>query len=86
VRKLAAGLVLLSALAGCTTEEPAPVGCTAADLQDLVGQSETVLATMKFAVPLRVIHPGDMVTMDFQPNRLNFHIDDSGKIEKIECN
>nr|WP_255697333.1 I78 family peptidase inhibitor [Sinirhodobacter sp. WL0062] len=76
----------MSALAGCAPEEPAPAGCTAADLQDLIGQSETVLASMKFAVPLRVIHPGDMVTMDFRPNRLNFHVDASGKIEKIDCN
>lgn len=86
MRNIVSSLMLVSALAACSPEEPAPTDCTAADHQALIEQSETVLETMTFAVPVRVIHPGDMVTMDFQPNRLNFHIDAGGKIEKIECN
>ena len=62
MRNIVSSVILLSALAACSPEEPAPADCTAADHQALIGQSETVLETMKFAVPLRVIHPGDMVT------------------------
>jgi predicted small lipoprotein YifL len=59
--------------------------CGAAELQDMVGQSRDVLATMKFAVPVRVIEPGMAVTMDFQANRLNFAIGEDGTITSITC-
>ena len=59
--------------------------CGAAELQDMVGQSRDILATMKFAVPVRVIEPGMAVTMDFQPNRLNFAIGEDGTISSITC-
>ena len=86
MRNIISSVMLLSALAACSPEEPTSTECTADAHQNLIGQSETVLATMKFGVPVRVIHPGDAVTMDFQPDRLNFIIGESGKIEKIECN
>ena len=60
--------------------------CGAAELQDMVGQSKDVLARIKFAVPVRVIEPGMAVTMDFQPNRLNFAIGEDGTITSITCN
>ena len=86
MRNSLATAFLMSVIAGCSPDTPAPAGCAAPDLQYLVGQPEDVLTTMKFGVPIRVIHPGDAVTMDFQSDRLNFIIGESGKIEKIECN
>lgn len=59
--------------------------CGASELQDMVGQSRDVLATMKFAVPVRVIEPGMAVTADFQANRLNFNIAEDGTIASIAC-
>ena len=35
---------------------------------------------------LRVIKPGQMVTKDFRTDRLNVHIDDNRKINKINYN
>jgi Peptidase inhibitor I78 family len=59
--------------------------CGAAELQDMVGQPKTILQTIKFAVPVRVIEPGTAVTADFSPNRLNFEIAADGTITKIAC-
>ena len=59
--------------------------CGAPDLQFLRGQPETVLQTMKFGVPVRIIQPGMAVTMDYNPTRLNIEIDESGNIFRISC-
>ena len=34
---------------------------------------------------LRVIRPGDMVTMDFRGDRLNVHLTGDGRIERFAC-
>lgn len=34
---------------------------------------------------VRVIRPGDMVTRDFRPDRLNVELDDEDKVTKIYC-
>jgi len=52
---------------------------------DLVGKPHTVLATMKFSTPIRVIFPGTQVTSDNVSNRLNFKIDKKGNIAGITC-
>lgn len=91
------GFLLPFALAACVESEAPPdpgvinpsmppIGaCGAPDLQYLVGQSETVLQTMKFAGPVRIIRPGMAVTMDYSENRLNIEIDDSGNISRVSC-
>jgi Peptidase inhibitor I78 family len=83
---LAAGIALL----GCTMTAPPPVktipaGCGAEGLQTLVGQPESVLAAMTFPTPVRIIHPGDAVTMDFSPARLNITVDRNGRIDRVYC-
>lgn len=87
---LGLALTLAACVGGAKAPPPAPDrniadACGAAELQDMVGQSRDVLATMKFAVPVRVIEPGMAVTMDFQPNRLNFTIAEDGTIASITC-
>lgn len=79
-------VLLLMACAGQSQDVKGIGGdCGAADLQDLVGQPESVLQTMRFAGPVRVIHPGQAVTMDFSPARLNIIIDEQGKIAEVRC-
>jgi hypothetical protein len=83
------------ALAACQPAPPVDAGaapngfgvdaCGAAELQDMVGQPKTVLAVMKFAVPVRVIEPGTPITADFMPNRLNFELGADGRIARIGC-
>ena len=50
-----------------------------------IGQDASVLDTARFANPVRVIRPGEAVTMDFNPQRLNFELDGLGEIERIRC-
>lgn len=59
--------------------------CGAEDLQDLVGQKATVLETMRFSTVVRVIRPGEAVTMDFAAQRLNLEVDESGLIARVHC-
>lgn len=78
---------LIGALSACK-EEPAPVAegvCNASELQDLVGRPDTVLDTMRFSGPFRVIRPGTPVTMDYRQDRLNIEIDLEGRIVRVYC-
>jgi Peptidase inhibitor I78 family len=70
---------------GPPEQAPGVDACGAAELADMVGQPKTILQTMRFAVPVRVIEPGTAVTADFQANRLNFEIAEDGTIAKIAC-
>ncbi|MBE2275038.1 MAG: hypothetical protein IAE87_01950 [Rhodobacteraceae bacterium] len=65
--------------------EPDPDACGAAALQGLVGQDRSVLATMRFDRPVRVVEHGMAVTMDFSAERLNFWLTKAGKIETVTC-
>ncbi|MZQ91048.1 hypothetical protein GVY41_18175 [Frigidibacter albus] len=92
-RHLAGGAALLL-LAACVTEGgsgpapgPGPVAdaCGAAGLQRLVGQPASTLETMRFSQQLRVINPGQMVTMDYLEARLNIAIDEQDRISRVYC-
>ena len=73
-------------LAGDTLPMPgASDRCGATALGALIGQPESVLATMRFAQRVRVIHPGDAVTMDYSARRLNIEIDSTGRIDALHC-
>jgi Peptidase inhibitor I78 family len=88
-------ILALPLLAACqSAPAPQPVAvddgfgvdaCGAAELQDMVGEPKSILETMKFAVPVRVIEPGMAVTADYSPDRLNFEIAEDGTIAKIAC-
>ena len=80
-------------LAACTMDMPPPVmpppdpvnQCGAADLQGLVGQPAAVLETMRFSQPIRIILPGQAITMDYSPNRLNIEINEADRIARVSC-
>jgi hypothetical protein len=83
-------LVALILLAGCTAAQaPLPPQtedtCGAAQFADLIGQNATALERTLILGPVRVIRPGDAVTMDLRPDRINFNIGPDETIQRIAC-
>lgn len=85
--------------AGCTPVapvEPIEIGrpgiilpelsdtCGAGPLAELIGQNFSVLSGLPIS-DLRVIMPGQMVTTDFSPSRLNAEVDSLGIIRRLYC-
>ena len=64
---------------------PADDTCGASGLVSYIGQDASVLDAARVANPIRVIRPGDAVTMDFNAQRLNFELDELGEVERIRC-
>lgn len=66
---------------------PAPEDdtCGGGDYAALIGQSATELETVLIMKMVRIIRPGDFVTMDFRLDRLNFELDESDIIVRIFC-
>jgi hypothetical protein len=70
--------------------EPAADACGAGKLSSYVNQlaSDDTLAQIRSAASsqtIRVIRPGDAVTMDFRADRLNVEIGDTGRIRLLRC-
>lgn len=66
--------------------DPTPVNaCGALDLQFLVGERASVLETMRFSQQVRVIRPGQAVTMDYSPARLNIEVNSAERISRVSC-
>ena len=82
-----AASILLSACVQDTAPLPDPpdASCAAERLQHLVGQPDSAFDPSGLDEPVRIIHPGDAVTMDFSPQRLNVEIDADGRISAIRC-
>lgn len=59
--------------------------CNAARFGDLIGAPVTALETRLYLGPVRVIRPGDAVTMDFSASRLNIALDASDRIVRLSC-
>jgi Peptidase inhibitor I78 family len=59
--------------------------CGAEAIQGLVGQDQSVLATMTSGNPVRVISPGMPITMDHVQTRLNIVLSKDGRIVRIYC-
>lgn len=80
------------ALAGCATApaDGEPAACRGDRAASLVGQAATSEAgaeamRLTGARMLRWIRPGDAVTMDYRPERLNVHLDAQGRIARFDC-
>jgi hypothetical protein len=72
------------------TNEPDAAECGADKLERWVDAelSDAVKADIREAVGhgrIRYIAPGDMVTMDFRPDRLNVETGDDGRIKLFRC-
>lgn len=69
------------------TPKPDPMlaSCKAEGLQYLVGKNKSVLATMKFAKPIRIEEPGMMYTMEYSAERTRIITDEKGIITSVIC-
>lgn len=59
--------------------------CDSAYAQTLIGKEFKALKKYQHPVRYRLIKPGLFVTQDYNPARVNLHMDNSGKIQKISC-
>jgi hypothetical protein len=95
---LAAGGAMLMTMACATVppgEDVPEIGdpryqCNAEGLGDLVGRQATQelgadALRRSNSRSLRWIRPGDAVTMDYRPDRLNIHLDARGRVERFNC-
>lgn len=89
-----ARLFCLIALSACTEPVPGPVNpvppaakdtCGAAGLASLIGQPVSRFSTQTRQGPARVIRPGQPVTMDYNPLRLNVLLDADDRIVGVSC-
>lgn len=91
MEKMMMAVAVAAILAGCVpmatpvVSEPSPNQCGALDLQYLVGSPNTVLETMRFAGPVRIIPQGSAVTTDYNPARTNFELDRYKMIARVFC-
>lgn len=70
--------------------EPAADECGASKLGSYMGQAAAAdtMAKIKQTIGhdrIRTINPGDAVTMDFRPDRLNLEVGEDGRIKRLRC-
>lgn len=86
------GLAMLI-LSACQSEndessmvDTTPKGrCGAAALTHLIGQPVSAFETLDHKGPVRVIRPGQAVTMDYRLDRLNVVLDEQDVITGVNC-
>jgi hypothetical protein len=59
--------------------------CGASAQAALIGQPATALERVYILGAVRIIRPGDAVTMDFSETRINFDLDATDRIVRIFC-
>jgi hypothetical protein len=68
---------------------PVPAGsadtCGASAYGSLVGQDATALEKVLIMRQIRIIRPGQAVTMDYSAERINFLIGNENQISQITC-
>lgn len=64
---------------------PDLVSCKANELGSLLGKNKSVLATMRFSMPIRVEEPNMMYTQEFSPERLRIITNEKGIINMLKC-
>lgn len=65
--------------------KPQPDFCGAAALIDVVGQPFTLLADHPLVGPLRILWPGQEITNEVVPNRLNSEVTNDQLILRLSC-
>lgn len=59
--------------------------CNMAQYSALIGKPATDPGVPPASATVRIIKPGDQVTMDFQATRLNVDLDAAGTITGLRC-
>ncbi|MEO0388169.1 MAG: I78 family peptidase inhibitor [Pseudomonadota bacterium] len=73
-------------VAGCETGGIGAAECGANQAGDLVGQSLIDLTDATFpATVTRFINPGDAITEDVRPDRMNITLDENGVVTGVFC-
>jgi hypothetical protein len=74
------------ALAACqpVPEDVAQGTCPADGYATLVGQPLAAV-TLPADLDARIIGPDTVVTMDFDPTRMNIYVDEDGVIQRVAC-
>lgn len=62
-----------------------PDTCGAGALRFFVGQPPSALDAVRLTQPFRVIRPGEVVTMEFLAERVNFRVGEDGRIAEVYC-
>lgn len=85
-------LAALPVLPACMPTAPAmppampPATCDEAALSaELTGRDAALIDPAAFPGPVRIIRPGDMVTMDYNPNRINVRLDAQDRVASVTC-
>lgn len=68
-------------LASCLAD---PDTCNSVDYFSLV-DANIAAVTLPSNIDSRIINEGDLVTMDFVPERLNIEVDAQGTIQRLSC-
>jgi len=77
-------LALMVLLPACVQAQPEDA-CGASGFQGLIGQTGEIARLIELDRPMRVIEPGMAVTMDYRPDRINFELDEEGRIAVVRC-
>lgn len=77
-------ILLLTACAG-GFPDTGDADCGAARLTEFVGQPAVEVAAIETAGPVRILGPNDLMTMDFNPERLNILTDEAGIVTELSC-
>lgn len=83
--------LVVTAVSACQSARPTGKGledgaCGADTMADLIGQPVTAYDASGHSGPVRIIRPGDAVTMDYRADRLNVMLDDQDVITGLACN
>lgn len=81
-------LMTILGLAACeqtAATDPGPDSCGSSEMAHLMGIERAQLENIAFSQPVRILGPNDIMTMDFRAERVNFTLDDSGKVTRIWC-
>lgn len=65
--------------------ERLPDTCRLEDYQQFAGQSGASAAAGVSDRPVRIIGPADIVTQEYNPQRVNFYTDGAGIVQRITC-
>ena len=90
MRLAAIGMGVGVAIAGCTVTVEPPPSCDAAAASFLIGTPATAanVETARLAAGasvVRVLEPGEIVTMEFRADRLNVELDGLDFIRDVRC-